>query len=280
MNIYFNRTASVLTKHGKELVLNETLKPSTGLQIKHTDAYDTDLLGTFTLEVPRYGSQLDAARKKAQIGMKLVGTDLGLANEGAFVADPYTGMLSWNQELIILIDEALPFEITGFYSGPAQNAHAYVNRWEELEKFSHAALFPSHHLVIKPTDEYHPQSIKNISDIKQLKHAFQWASAQSSKGIVYVENDLRAFANPTRMEGIRQAAVDLAKKMNSLCPECKTPGYWVKEIQRGLPCNACGMPTNQEIAKIWGCLKCEYQNSEGMKIIQFANPSLCNHCNP
>lgn len=280
MNIYFNRTASLLTKHGKELVLNQALQPSTGLQIQHTDAYDTDLLGTFTQETPRYGSQLDAARKKAQIGMELVGTDLGLANEGAFVADPYTGMLSWNQELVILIDQALQLEMTGFYSGPAQNAHAYVNRWEELEKFAHTALFPSHHLVIKPTDEYHPQSVKNISNIEQLKSAFEWASTHSSKGVVYVENDLRAFANPTRMEGIRQAAIDLAKKMNSLCPECKTPGYWIKDIQRGLPCNACGMPTNQEIAKIWGCLKCEHQDSEGMKVIRFANPALCSHCNP
>ncbi|QWD85658.1 hypothetical protein AOC19_01920 [Polynucleobacter asymbioticus] len=280
MNTYSNRIASVLTKHGKELVLNEVLQPSIGLQIQHTDAYDTDLLGTFTLEAPRYGSQLDAARKKAQIGMELVGTDLGLANEGAFVADPYTGMLSWNQELVIFIDQALQLEMTGFYSGPAQNAHAYVNRWEELENFSHTALFPSHHLVIKPTDEYHPRSIKNISNIEQLKDAFEWASAHSSKGVVYVENDLRAFANPTRMEAIRQATIDLAKKINSLCPACQTPGYWIKDIQRGLPCNACGMPTKQEIAKIWGCLKCDHQNSEGMKVIQFANPSLCSHCNP
>lgn len=280
MHIYFNRTASVLTKHGKELVLRDVLNSRTGLEIKHTDAYDTDLLGTFTLETPRYGSQLDAARKKAQIGMELIGTDLGLANEGAFVADPYTGMLSWNHELVILIDQARQLEITGFYSGPAQNAHAYINHWEELEKFAQTALFPSHQLVIKPTDEYHPQSIKNISNVKQLRDAFEWASAHSSKGIVYVENDLRAFANPTRMEHIRLATIDLANKLNSLCPECKTPGYWIKDIQRGLPCNACGMPTNQEIAKIWGCLKCEHKDTEGMKVLQFANPSLCEHCNP
>ena len=279
MHIYFNRTASVLTKHGKELVLRDVLNSRTGLEIKHTDAYDTDLLGTFTLETPRYGSQLDAARKKAQIGMELIGTDLGLANEGAFVADPYTGMLSWNHELVILIDQARQLEITGFYSGPAQNAHAYINHWEELEKFAQTALFPSHQLVIKPTDEYHPQSIKNISNVKQLRDAFEWACAHSSKGIVYVENDLRAFANPTRMEHIRLATIDLANKVNSLCPKCKTPGYWIKDIQRGLPCNACGMPTNQEIAKIWGCLKCEHKDTEGMKVLQFANPSLCEHCN-
>lgn len=280
MGIYFNRTASVLTKHGKEQVLSAVLQSSTGMEVKHTAAYDTDLLGTFTLETPRHGSQLDAVRKKAQIGMELIGTDLGLANEGVFSVDPYAGMLAWNSELVILIDSKLQLEITGFYSAPAQNNHAYVKHWEELEKFAHTALFPSHLLVIKPADPYHPQSIKNISDIKQLKDAFEWARANSSKGIVYVENDLRAFANPTRMENIRLATLDLANKINSLCPACQTPGYWIKDIQRGLPCNACGMPTNQEITKIWGCLKCEHRDTEGIKTLKFANPSLCSHCNP
>ena len=280
MNIFSKRTASVLTKHGKELVLNEVLSSATGLQVNLTNAYDTDLLGTFTLDIPRHGSQLDAARKKAQIGMELLGTDLGLANEGAFVADPYTGMLPWNIELVILIDHKHQLEITGFSGAPAQNAHAYVCHWEELEKFADTALFPSHHLVIKPTDEYHPKSIKNITDKQELRDAFQWASSNSSKGIVYVENDLRAFANPTRMKNIRQATIDLASKMNSLCPACHMPGYWIEDIQRGLPCKACGMPTDQEIAKKWGCLKCEHSDLEGMKVLRFANPSQCKYCNP
>jgi hypothetical protein len=280
MNIYFNRTASVLTKHGKEVALNDILHPRTGVEIKHADAYDTDLLGTFTLEIPRYGSQLDAARKKAQIGMELIGTDLGIANEGAFVADPYTGMLSWNNELVILIDHKLDLELTGFSSAAAQNAHSYVSNWEDLETFARSALFPSHHLIIKPTDEYHPKSIKDISTISQLKSAFEQALAHSSTRTVYVANDLRAFANPTRMDNIRQAAINLADKMESLCPACNTPGYWIKDIQYGLPCNACGMPTTQEIAKIWGCLKCEHRNTEGMKVLRFANPSQCDHCNP
>ncbi len=280
MHRYANKTASVLTKHGKELVLQEVLHAQTGIQVQHTDAYDTDLLGTFTLETPRYGSQLDAVRKKALLGMELIGTELGLANEGSFVLDPYAGMLPWNNELVILIDRELDLEITGFSSSAAQNAHAYVGHWEELEKFAHTALFPTHQLVIKPTDEHHPQSIKGISNFIELKNAFAWAYANSLKGLVYVENDLRAFANPTRMENIRQASIDLANKINSVCPSCKTPGYWIKDILRGLPCNACGMPTNQEISKIWGCLKCDHRDSEGMKTLQFANPSLCSHCNP
>ena len=63
MNIFSKRTIGLLTKHQKEKVIASVLEPQIGCFIQHTDAYDTDLLGTFTQETPRYGSQLDAARK-------------------------------------------------------------------------------------------------------------------------------------------------------------------------------------------------------------------------
>lgn len=280
MNIFSNRSASLLTKHGKEKVIADVLNAQVGCLVKQTDAYDTDLLGTFTHETARYGSQLDAVRKKASIGMDLLQLDLGIANEGTFINDPYTGMLPWNNELVLIIDQKHGLEISGFSSAPAQSDHSYVSRWEELKKFADGALFPSHYLVLKPTDEYHPQSKKGIKTLAELKDAFEWAKSLSTKGIIYVENDLRAFANPSRMENIRKATVDLANKMNSLCPQCQTPGFWIKDIKRGLPCNACGLPTDQEIAKIRGCLKCDHEETEGMKVFKFADPSKCNHCNP
>ena len=280
MNIFSNRSASLLTKHGKEKVIADVLNEKVGCLVQQTDEYDTDLLGTFTQETPRYGSQLDAARKKAAIGMDLLKLDLGLANEGAFINDPFAGMMPWNNELLVLIDQKHQLEITGFSSAPAQNENIYLSHWEELTKFADTALFPSHYLVVKPTDEYHPQSKKGIHTLSDLKEAFEWAKGLSSKGIVYVENDLRAFANPTRMQNIRKATIDLANKMNSACPKCQAPGFWIKDIKRGLPCNACGLATDQEIAKIWGCLKCGHEETEGMKVLRFADPSKCNHCNP
>ncbi len=280
MSIFRDRSASLLTKHGKEQAISSVLDAELGCHVQQTDAYDTDLLGTFTQETPRYGSQLDAARKKAKIGMELLQLDLGMANEGAFVNDPYAGIISWNNELVVLIDQKNDLELTGFSGAPAQSDSSYFSHWEELSKFADSALFPSHYLVIKPTDEYHPQSRKGIKDLTALKDAFEWAKTLSSKGIVYAENDLRAFANPTRMENIRKATIDLTEKMKSLCPKCQTPGFWVKDIQRGLPCNACGLPTDQEIAKIWGCIKCDHQDTEGMKVLRFADPSKCKHCNP
>ena len=280
MSIFAQRTVSLLTKHGKEEVIRPLLLNEFGCNVLQTDAYDTDLLGTFTQEIPRYGSQLDAVRKKAKVGMELLALDLGVANEGAFVSDPYSGMTAWNNELVILIDQKHDLEITGFSGAPAQSDNASVSRYEELIQFADSALFPSHYLVIKPTDEYHPESVKGIADFESLREAFDWAQSLSTNGKVYVENDLRAFANPTRMNNIQKATANLVDKMKSLCPQCQKPGFWIRDIQRGLPCNACGLATDEEIAKIWTCMQCNHEETHGMKVLRFANPSRCRHCNP
>ena len=44
--------------------------------------------------------------------------------------------------------------------------------------------------------------------------------------------------------------------------------------------NKSRLPTNEEIAKIWACLKCAHKETEGMKVLKFADPSKCHHCNP
>ncbi|HSW33828.1 MAG TPA: DUF6671 family protein [Steroidobacteraceae bacterium] len=40
---------------------------------------------------------------------------------------------------------------------------------------------------------------------------------------MFLESDLRAHANPTRMAMIRQAAEDLATRYRSPCPRCGAP---------------------------------------------------------
>ena len=61
---YSGLKASLLTQHGKESVICPELMSTNGLEVIHVTGYDTDRLGTFTRNIPRYGSQLDAARKK------------------------------------------------------------------------------------------------------------------------------------------------------------------------------------------------------------------------
>ena len=277
---YAGLKASLLTQHGKESIICPQLFDSNGLEVIHVSDYDTDKLGSFTRDIPRYGSQLDAARKKARVGMELSGLQLGIASEGAFDNDPYTGMLPWNYELVLLIDDIRNIEIIGFFGGQAQSTSQLVSSWDELTALLSEAQFTTHQLVIRPDDEYHPECRKGIKDLDSLKEAFEWATSLSKKGNVFVENDLRAHTNPTRMANILKATQDLSRKMNSLCPECESPGFWVTERKKGLLCACCEAPTNLPVANIWSCVKCEYKKEELIPNQTKADPSKCHYCNP
>ena len=277
---YNGLKASLLTQHGKESVICPELLSTNGLEVIHVKGYDTDKLGTFTRDIPRYGSQLDAARKKAKIGMELSGTQFGIASEGAFANDPYMGLLPWNYELVLLIDDIRKLEVIGFYGGEAQSASKQVSSWDELTAFLPEAQFPSHQLAIRPDDEYHLECRKGINSIESLREAYDWATNLSKKGNVFVENDLRAHTNPTRMANILKATQDLAKKMSNLCPKCESPGFSICETKKGLPCSHCEAPTNLPIANIWSCVKCGYKNEVAIANQNHADPSRCHYCNP
>ena len=133
---YAGRRVALLTQHGKERVLAPVLEPALGCRIERVAGYDTDLLGTFTRDIPRAGTQLEAARQKARLGMELAGLPLGLASEGSFGPDPMMGMFPWNVELLIWIDAERDLEIVGVAQGKTNFAHVLAASWEEAEAFA------------------------------------------------------------------------------------------------------------------------------------------------
>ena len=61
-SIYQGLPVALLTQHGKQELIRPILEVALGCRLVHTDGYDTDLLGTFTRDVARPGSQLEACR--------------------------------------------------------------------------------------------------------------------------------------------------------------------------------------------------------------------------
>ena len=277
---YSGLKASLLTQHGKEAVICPELQKMSACEVVHIADFDTDQLGAFSREVPRYGSQLDAARKKARIGMDRSGLSIGIASEGAFGKDPYLGQLAWNYEIVVLLDDIRGIEIIGHSNAGAQNVTKPVSSWDELNALLGKVQFPSHYLTLRPNDPDHPEYRKGIDRISLLKESYDWARGLSRSGIVFVENDLRAHANPTRMTAILQATQQLAQKMNSVCPACASPGFWITETKRGLPCSLCSAPTHVAMATIWSCLQCDHQDEALIPDRATADPSKCAYCNP
>jgi len=243
-NQYAGQQIALLTQHGKERVIAPVLEPALGCQIVHVGHFDTDQLGTFTRDIPRPGSQLEAGRRKARIGMELSGLKIGLASEGSFGPDPYTGMFSWNLEMLVFVDDLAGVEIVGMAQGPGRNGHLSTSDWAELATFAQREGFPEHHMVLRPQGEDDLRVEKGIADWATLRTRFNACLAQAENRQVFAETDLRAFANPSRMLRIAEAAGDLLAKLTSLCPACQAPGFAVTSRVAGLPCEACGTPTH------------------------------------
>lgn len=277
---YAGRRIALLTQHGKERGIAAVLDPALGCRVERVTGYDTDQLGTFTRDIPRFGTQLDAARRKARIGMKLAGSPLGLASEGSFGPDPFTGQFSWNVEVLIFIDDSLGIEVCGVFQGPGGGEHLRAADWPAVEAFARKAGFPAQQLVLRPDGEHDARLRKGIASWTELRAAFAWTHRLSASGTVFVEFDLRAHAHPVRMDNIRRAAENLAARLSSACPACGAPGYAVVERVAGLPCADCGAPTREPRAEVWGCVRCAHRDTRERGDASTANPGRCDYCNP
>jgi hypothetical protein len=279
-SIYRGRQVAFLTQHEKETLVAPIMAPALECDIARIDGYDTDLLGTFSRDIPREGSQLDTARRKARIGMTLAGSTIGIASEGSFMADPFAGWMPWNVEILIWLDDDLSIEVTGMAQGPAKSAHRSISSIDELRTFAADAGFPEHRLMLRPDDEHSLEIIKGLADWPTLERTFFETLEKSTTGRVFAENDLRAFCNPTRQAMIRNAAQDLLNKLLSLCPCCSSPGYSIAHRKAGLPCGGCQTPTRLPIADIWRCPKCTHMDEIKRDTPSHADPANCDDCNP
>lgn len=278
-NLYKNERVALLTKHSKERVLGPILYDTLGCEVLHVDSYDTDLLGTFTREIARQGTQVEAARKKAQIALELSGLEIAVASEGSFGPDPYSGILAWNIECLVWIDAKHSLEIVAMAQGKSNLRHATLREWQECESFATTVSFPAHYIIIRP-EETSSQMRKGISTWSELKEAFAWAQEISSDGSVFIETDMRAFANPTRMQIIAEAADALAKKLSTLCPECNAPGFSITESLPGLRCLACRCKTANFYADIYSCTPCGHRETKERENLTGVDPMYCEFCNP
>jgi hypothetical protein len=277
---YAGRRIALLTQHGKEGVIAPVLDAALGCRVERVSGFDTDTLGTFTRDIPRAGTQLEAARKKARVGMERSSLPLGLASEGAFAPDPMAGLFPWNVELLLFIDDERGIEVTGMAQQATRFAHLLTDDWEKAAQFARQAGFPEHRLVVRPQSEDDARIEKGIDTWNALEAAFQRARGQAENGQAFLENDTRAHAHPTRRDVIRMAAVDLAAKLNSSCPACGAPGFWVVERLTGLPCADCGAPTREARAHIHGCITCGHRETRERVGVAHADPGRCDYCNP
>ena len=283
-HLLLNRVAVLATMHQKERVMAPILERELGVKILVPTDFDTDKFGTFTREIKRSGSQIEAVRLKAAKALEITGETLTFASEGTFGPHPAMPYLPANREIVILLDLVNNLELIGEHLSVETNySHQLVSSVEEVKFFANKVGFPAHALVVITGDAAtgNGEIVKGIVTEKQLFDAVRAGINKSVSGKVHVETDMRAMYNPTRMKNIENATLDLVKKFKQFCPECGWPGFEVAERKIGLPCGLCYFPTQLVRSTIYQCKNCGYTKEELFPDgRETADPAQCQYCNP
>ncbi|BAZ88425.1 DUF6671 family protein [Dolichospermum compactum] len=283
MSIYNDRVAILATMHNKEKVISPLLKEHLGINLIVPQGLNTDIFGTFTREIKRPDTQVVTARLKAKKALEVYDEKIAIASEGSFAPHPLIPYIYANREIIIFLDQENDLEIIGeVFSIETNFNHQIISSLKEAEEFGKKVGFPEHGLVISFDDisRGRTEFIKGIISPENLIKSVEIA-IKNTNGKFNIETDMRAMYNPTRMENIALATQDLINKINSLCPQCNTPGFRINQKIPGLPCELCHQPTSLIKAVIFQCQKCNFSQQQLFPNNQeFADPSLCEYCNP
>ncbi|NMG20278.1 DUF6671 family protein [Brasilonema bromeliae] len=282
--LFTNRVAVLATMHHKEKVIAPILEQELGIKVVVPKYFNTDRFGTFTREIKRVGTQIEAARLKAETVLTMTGETLAIASEGTFGPHPGSPFIPCNREVVILLDKTNGLEIIGQEISTETNFnHRIVNSLEEAQDFADTIGFPEHALVVSLSSSPRSQDeiIKGIKTREQLVEAVQFGLNSSKDGKVYIETDMRALYNPTRMKNIAASTHDLVRKLNHACPNCSCPGFELVQRIKGLPCAYCHAPTQLTIAAVYKCQKCGFSKEKLFPDgLEKADPAQCLYCNP
>lgn len=264
-------TLALLTRHQKLGLVAPALTPL-GFQLQLTDAFDTDQLGTFSGEIARTLSPLNAARQKAQLAAELTGARYGLGSEGSFGGGPLPGLLNWDHEILVWLDTTTGQQVVAQAAGAVRVAPVSFHSLDSLSQQLAGAPVGQGWMLQLDNQLY--KGLCSVAQISALLSQSTWFAGQQ----LTLQPDLRAMHCPERMHYIRQAAQQLAVQLQQRCPNCQAPDFSVKQQQTGLPCACCLTPTTAIHWQQYQCDCCGHQSRQ--MIEQLADPAVCPRCNP
>jgi hypothetical protein len=230
--------------------------------------------------VERLDDAVLTARLKCEKAMEMAQCDLAIASEGSFGSHPSFYFLPADDEVVLLLDKKHDVFFSARELSIDTNFNAAeISTFEELIDFAKRSKFPTHGLILRKSKTSCENIIKGITDWPVLKESFEKLIKGSSS--LFVETDMRAMHNPSRMKVISKAAEKLIETLKSTCPSCHFPGFSIVKMKEGLPCELCQFPTRSIISHIYTCQKCLetkeilYPNQKMAE-----DPAFCDYCNP
>lgn len=281
---YAGKTILLVTMHEKERYLNRASEKILGASLITTKGViDTDVLGTFSGEIERRGSQEEVVLEKCLLGINKIGCSFGLASEGSFGPHPYIPFVYASFETLLFVDQLRGLKISErLLTAHTNYGHRICSSKEDLYSFLQAVRFPSHALIVRPHIWMEKTIIfKGIQDYHDLRKKIDQCCQRSPDGLAHVETDMRAHMNPTRGHYIQRLGIRLFRRLTRLCPQCHAPGWGRTDVKRGRPCMDCGHPSDLPMGYLWSCMQCGLREERPISPhLQYANAAYCCFCNP
>lgn len=284
MELFEGRTLVVATMHQKERAIAPLMTQALKLNAIVPSNFDTDRFGTFTREIKRWGTQVEAARQKAKTALEITGESLAIASEGAFFPHPAFPYICCDREIVLLLDAINDLEIIAQEIATETNfAHQTIDSIDRALEFAQKIGFPEHALVVMFEENAQDKAeiFKGIASERRLSEVLEYVLHHSPTKTAHLETDMRAMHNPTRLQVIARATENLIQKIKQRCPQCSMPGFDIVERETGLPCSLCLAPTSLIKTEISICQKCQFkQTNDFPNNLRFADPTYCEYCNP
>lgn len=279
---FSRQIAAFATMHGKEQAFAGPLMAACGLALRVPDGLDTDRFGTFSGDVAREGAATEAATAKAKLGMAVTGLSLGLASEGSFGPHPELPFAAVGVETVVFLDDRISLRVVEHLVCLDTNYGTLTTRSGDIGVFLKQVHFPSHALIVRPNAAAPGVALsKGIVDAARLQDAIVEAALASRDGHAFVQTDMRAHLNPSRMACLQRLAQKLATRLRTLCSACAMPGFGLVGATPGLPCSDCGLATSLTLHEVHGCSICGHREikprADGRTT---ANAGQCPICNP
>lgn len=254
---YAGGRIGLATIHAKERAIAPPFRRLIDAKVVVAPNLNTDILGTFTGEVPRPDALVETSLLKAELVFRTMDVDCAIASEGSYGPIDRLPFNAGGLEIMAFVDRKRGIRLVETMTTHRTNWRlmAFEAGDPSVPQAVKSLGFPDYGVfVIRGSVGGH--TVKDLATLDAVVAAVDREARRSEDGKALVVADMRAHRNPTRMKVLRALAWRLARRLATLCPRCGAPGFGHMLSPRGLPCEACGEPTHWIDFEVDGCACC------------------------
>jgi hypothetical protein len=277
---YAHQRIGLATIHAKERAIAPPFLRLLEANVVVAPKVDTDVLGTFSGEIPRTDELTFTAVIKAEMAFTTMDIDCAIASEGSYGPIDRVPLNAGGVEIMAFVDRKRGVKIVETLVTHRTNWRMWrFKAGDPLVPVAAKAMgFPAYGVFVMKNSDY-SEPVKGLETIDEIIAAVDREARRSDDGLALMIADMRAHRNPTRMKVLRALGWKLAKRLERVCPKCGAPGFGHIDSRRGLPCGACGQPTHYVHFEIDGCNACGHSVARPRKDGLTAAPKLaCQPC--